>query len=332
MPTKRRVGEFALIDAIRRLASVRNARVQVGIGDDAAVVRGFEATALTTDTLTETVHFERDWLTPLQLGARAFRVAVSDLSAMGAVPHYVLLSLSLPAEYTLKDATGLAAGLVRDAVKVGATLVGGNVSRADLLSLTVTVLGEMRTPAAIRSRARVGDAVFLTGTVGGASAGVELLSRGHRSGALVASYRLPPLRVGLGQALAATGEVHAMIDVSDGVARDLGHICEASAVSAILDASSLPVPTALARSTKPGRGPQLERKAADYAIGGGDDYELLFTADPRVAPVLSRLCKREKTSLSRVGTVVVRDGRGNVIDSAGSDLSKLGYEHALAHR
>ncbi len=337
MATLARVGEFALIDAIKRLAAGRGTGVRVGIGDDAAVVRGFDATALTTDTLTETVHFERDWLKPRQLGRRGFRVAVSDLAAMGAIPRYLLLSLSLPITYRLQDATDLAAGLVRDAASVATVLVGGNVSRADLISLTVTVMGEMRSAPVTRSAARPGDAVFLSGPVGGAAAGVELLAGGCRSGALVEAFRRPPLRVALGGALAGSGNVHAMIDVSDGVAQDLGHICEASGVSAQLDVAALPIPAALRRasdaggSTGPAR-PRLRRPALAYAAGGGDDYELLFTASPRAQAELIRVCAEHGCVLTRVGAVTSRDVRRRVVDLAGNDIGNVGYKHFVAER
>ena len=248
MPTLDSTGEFAFIDAIERIAGEPARNVVVGIGDDAAVVRTGPRTAISTDTLTEGVHFERDWLAPEALGRRAFRVAVSDLAAMGAGADYVLLSLTLVPSVPLRDACAIVRGLVRDARACQAQLIGGNVSRGRCLGLTVTVVGDAESRAVTRNGARPGHLIAVTGALGDAAAGVELLAAGRRRGGLIDAYRRPPLRIDIGRALVRRGLATAMIDVSDGLVQDLGHLCRASGTGARLDLEALPLSAALKRN------------------------------------------------------------------------------------
>ena len=254
MAARRRVGEFEIISAINDLVSDKPGTrgVRIGIGDDAALLRIGRETVVTTDALVEGVHFERDWLTPRRLGARAFRVASSDIAAMGAAARYVLLSLTIPRDLGHRDVLACVGGLVDDALLSGASLVGGNVSSGSALSLTLTVLGVPGRRVIARSGARRGDALVVTGTLGDAAAGVEQLREGTRRGRLVERYRLPPSRLTLGHRLARGMDVTAMLDLSDGLAADLGHICNASQVSARVEVKDLPVSRALLAYTRRG--------------------------------------------------------------------------------
>ena len=317
------VDEFRLIDAIRAMTAQPpvTGGIRLGIGDDAAVVDTGSATLVTTDSANEGVHFRRDWLSPVALGRRAFLAAVSDVAAMGGRPRYALLSLSLPRDYAAAEACWLARGFVRAAADVGTALIGGNIARARTLGITATIFGQPPRRLPARDRARVGDAVFVTGHPGMAAAGIAELRRGRRSGRLISAYRRPPLRVDVGAALAERGVAAAMIDVSDGLLADLGHIGKASDVSIRLDPDSLPVAPVLRRG---GRDPLR------FVLGGGDDYELAFTTRPRRIAEVESLCARHDCVVTRIGTVTkATPGRDAVQDASGGSLSAQvrGFRH-----
>ena len=328
------VGEFALIEAIARLAAGRHPGVRVGIGDDAAAVAASGTTLLTTDTLVEDVHFRRRWLTPRALGRRAFRAAVSDVAAMGGTPRYALLSLELPARMAVADARALVHGFVREADASGTALVGGNVSSGGAISVTVTLTGQAPANPLLRSGAHPGDSIWVTGTLGGAAAGVELLDRGTRSGPLVATYRLPPLRVELARSIARSRTASSMIDVSDGLVQDLGHLCRASGVSARIDIAAVPLLRSLVRATFLGAKKRvLLRPAIAYALGGGEDYELLLTTrGPRAEAKLKALCEKRACMVSRIGEMTQARARPVVRDTADRVLEERGYKHFRSRR
>ncbi len=311
--------EFPFIDAVARLARYGRG-VRIGIGDDAALIKASPSTLVTTDTVTEGVHFRREWLTAAALGRRAFRVAVSDIAAMGGRPRYVLLSLSLPTGFATAEGRRLVGGLLRDAEAAGAGLIGGNVARASELSLTVTVIGEAGRHVPTRAAARARQAVFVTGALGSARAGIELLEAGVRRGALVGAYRCPPLRLAVGSALAKARVARAMIDISDGLVQDLGHVCRASGVSMRIDTDAVPVARALARAVADPRG---------YALAGGDDYELAFTTAARKAAEAEELCVKHGCKVTRIGTVLARGSRATVLDESGRRLEgrHRGFTH-----
>lgn len=322
MSTLGSVGEFPFIAAIRRIVGDAPGRgVILGIGDDAACLRLRRDVVVTVDSVVEGVHFETDWLTGRELGRRALRVAVSDLSASGADPRHALLALAMPSTFPLAYALGFVRGLVREGESVGVALVGGNVSAAPVFSATLTAIGETGPRLLRRDQARVGDAIYVTGELGGAAAGVELLSHGHSRGPLQDAYRLPPERVRVGRALARLPGIGAVIDVSDGLVQDLTHVCRASEVSAVLDVAAVPMPSALGAI-----GDAAARQR--FALTGGEDYELLFTA--RATPATS---KRLRSSLARAGCRVreigriVRRSRVAVSDSVDGLALEGGYAH-----
>lgn len=351
----RRVGEFDFLDAVERMvegagATARLGRgVRVGIGDDCAVVAGAPRTLLTTDCQIEGVHFRRGWLTARELGARAFRVAVSDIAAMGGRPRYVLLGLELPVgaagSFDRAGAKAIVAGVASEARRCGASLVGGNVSGARYLGVTVTVIGEARRRAVLRSGARAGDLVFVTGSFGGAGAALRVLEHARVAGeraapAATLAYRCPPLRVEAGAALAERGLVHAMIDVSDGLVQDLGHLCERSQVTIRLDSRAVPLHPSVrgASVARAGIGVAGARRAdttdtgVRLALAGGEDYELAFTAAVRCRAEIERVASRLGCPLSLVGRV--EQGRARVVDMDGHPLVRLGagFDHLRSRR
>lgn len=286
------VGEHAWLAAVLPTLppGPRRGRVLVGVGDDAAVLRGrTRPFVVTTDALVEGTHFERGWLRPRVLGRRAYRIAASDVGAMGAAPVAVLLAVTAPPAMPARDLTAITAGLAAEATAHGATLVGGNLARGERLALTITVLGEAPGAIARRSGARAGDVVVVTGPLGAAAASVA----GLRAGARV---RLPevPDRVALGVALA--GRVSAMIDLSDGLHQDLGHVCRASGVGAEVALADVPV--------APGCRRRFGSGAAAAALTGGEDYELLATLRPGALAAARRIAARHGAALAVVGRIV----------------------------
>lgn len=308
-----------MIDAIRRIAdaSPGSRPVAIGIGDDAALLACGPGTLVTTDTMVEGVHFRRDWLSPRALGARALRVAVSDVAAMGGRAVSVLASLILPSAYDSRDAITLMRGLVAAAAEVDAGLVGGNVSRGPVLAVTVTVLGRAGAKTPRRGDARAGDDLWVTGTLGDAAGGRNLLAEGRSSGVLIRAYREPPLRLELAGALVRLRGLGAMIDLSDGLAQDLGHVCRASHVNAVVDTRLLPLSRALRRAASDPLGP---------ALAGGEDYELLLSARPRTESRLQALGAAHDCRITRIGTICKPRRGPLVVDQNGARVEG-GYRH-----
>jgi len=305
------VDEFRLIDAIHRAVRGRaDDRVEIGIGDDAAVlaVRSGRVVA-TTDALVEGVHFRFDLCRPGDVGWRAAAVNLSDLAAMGARPLGLLAALEVPPAMPDRDVVAAMRGLARAGAAHGAPVVGGNVSRGPVFALTVTALGEPVAARVLpRSGALPGDLVMAGGTFGSAALGLDLLDRhpewARRFPVLARAYRRPDPQVDLGLRLAALPGVHAAIDVSDGLAADLGHVLDASRAGARLDADLVP------------RHPQADRYARlagldvrHAALAGGDDYRLLAAVDP------SAETECESLGMTAIGRITAR--RGLVVLSGG---------------
>ncbi|MCC6766797.1 MAG: thiamine-phosphate kinase [Deltaproteobacteria bacterium] len=318
----RDVGEVALLEEISRLVRPVHG-VAVGPGDDAAVVaRSRHPLLLTTDALVEHVHFRRSWLSAWELGWRGFHVAASDVAAMGGRVRAVLLALAAPPSWPVAELRGVVRGVHAAARRAGAALAGGNLAKARELSLTVSVLGEAPARPALRSGARVGDDVWVTGALGGAAFGLRLLlgARSVSAGETARRrWRRPVARLRAGEALAAGGIATAMMDVSDGLAIDAERLARASRRHLAFEAERLPLARCLA-----GLAPAAARQ---LALTGGEDYELLFTASPRKRAALARL--RLGVAITRIGTVAAGSGVA-VVDAAGRPLALSGapgHEH-----
>lgn len=332
------LSEDELIEGIRRVVSDDHPGVVVGIGDDAAVVEpGSGETVLTTDMLIEGVHFERGSISARDLGAKAIVVNVSDVAAMAASPRYALVSLGLPTEVDAAWVMELAGGMRAACDEYALSLVGGDTNRAGLVVISVTVVGEVTPGRALRrSGARVGDAIVVTGSLGAAAGGFAL-SRAHPSRAAAALSRpwgreladalaRPVARVGEARTLAQAGAT-AMMDVSDGLAKDLGRLCRESGVGARIALARVPVAEALLAGAE-----TLGVDALELALGGGEDYELLATLPPAgVEPARAALAERFGVRLSEIGAIV--EGAGLVaVDPEGREapLPPSGWDH-FAH-
>ena len=307
----RDVGEHAWLErVIARLGRASNGgRVVVGPGDDAAVVRaGGRPLLLTTDTLIEDVHFRSGWSTPAALGRRAFAVNASDLAAMGGVPRFALLALEAPAGMRVAALDALTAGFAAAARRAGARLVGGNLAQGTHLAITAALVGEAPGRVVTRAGARPGDLVYVTGSFG--SAGLAVRQR---------RLSAPPDRSRAGVLLAAVAS--AMIDVSDGLLQDLGHLCRASRVGADVEIARVPVSATCRRA--------LGARAPAFAATAGEDYELVVTIPPGRERRLLRLRRRLGCRVTRIGRVVPGAARVRFLDPAGRALpvNRPGFDH-----
>jgi thiamine-monophosphate kinase len=321
--------EFQLIEAFVAAARA-SPPPPVGPGDDAAVLtRPKGEVCVTVDAVVEGVHFRRASSPLGDVGHKALAVNLSDLAAMGARPSWALVALGVPRGFSLREARTLGAGFGALARKTGTALVGGNVTRAPGLSLTVTVGGEVGWRGALlRSGARPGEVVWVSGTLGDARLGLALLER--RAGVearrlrdrprlrrvAVDRQRRPSPRLELGAAL--VGIASSCIDLSDGLAQDAGHLATASGVALHLAADVLPCSPALIAGVPDA----VER--ARFAAAGGEDYELLFTAPRARRSAIVRLARRLRLPLVAIGDV--RAGRGVHLAGA-STRGVRGFDH-----
>jgi len=321
------LGEFGLIGRIARFLPSPSSDVLVGIGDDVAVLRtsGEEVLLATCDAQVENVHFIRDRIAPYQLGRKTIAINVSDIAAMGGTPAWALVSLALPPDIDVSFVDGLYAGMQEQIGLAGAAIVGGNLSRTQSeLVIDLCLLGRAD-PSRIllRSGARAGDLILVTGVLGDSRAGLEIVLRPELPVSEDARKRLserhltPQPRLAEGQALARCGKVHAMVDVSDGLAADMGHICDASGVGAEIHESELPI-SAACRDAALLAGVD----ASHWALQGGEDYELLFTAAPGDAGEIRKMLEEETgTRCSVVGKIVGEATGVQIVGSGGEKIA-----------
>ncbi|MGZ5353764.1 MAG: thiamine-phosphate kinase [Actinomycetota bacterium] len=327
--------EDELIAAIARMLSGEEPGVVVGLGDDAAVLEpGSGHQLLTTDLLIEGVHFEVASISARDLGAKAVTVNVSDIAAMGGSPRAAVVSIALTPDVEAAWVIELTGGM-RDACgEYALSLVGGDTNRGDVLVVAVTVLGEVAPGRAVtRSGARVGDAIVVTGSLGAAAGGLAVSrtratetadALSHPWGrVLLDALARPVARVGEGQALASLG-VGAMMDLSDGLAKDLSRLCLASGVGARVELPSVPVSPALRDAAL-----SLGVDALELAVGGGEDYELLATPAPAaVERARAELADRFGVTLTAVGSIVEGTGVTSVdADGREAPLEPSGWDH-----
>ena len=323
--------ELELIEAIERLSADGGERVALRLGDDASVVRARGALVTSIDALAEGVHFELTTHSPSDVGWKALATALSDIAAMGAQAGEAYAALALPQGFPSEDAVELVRGLEALARDCGVTLAGGDLVRAGALVVTVAVTGwaEHESRVVTRAGARKGDAVGVTGSLGGSAAGLLLLEgasvRLDESvrAELLRRHRRPEPRLAAGGALAGAG-AHAMIDLSDGLATDARHLAERSGAALRIDLRRLPLAGGVAEVARAAGQDPLK-----LAATGGDDYELLFAAPPR------RRAEIEKAVESAAGLAVtwlgaVEGGAGVIMAGADGVAAEglRGYEHA----
>jgi thiamine-monophosphate kinase len=328
------LGEFGLIDLLAGIANTADRhtasrqRLIIGVGDDAAAWQGNAQMQLATiDSLIQDVHFSLNYTPWQDLGWKALAVNLSDIAAMGGAPMYALASLALPGDTEVDDVTALYQGMAKLAEQSGVVIIGGDISRAPLVAITITVLGNARDQFMLtRSAASPGEQIAVTGELGGAAAGMETLTRQLEfdTGAMNAlrnAFLHPQPRITEGQLLVQYG-VRTAIDISDGLVADLTHICQQSRVDARIEVERIPVHPA----AKAGFGD----RSLELALSGGEDYELLFTATPKV---INRVKRAASCPITIIGETTAENTRGvTLVDRKGNPLrpGKWGWEHFSA--
>jgi thiamine-monophosphate kinase len=307
--------EFARIGELAKLFAGQHEAVQLGIGDDAAVLRPqTQPLVLSVDVAVESVHFDRRYANWEQIGARAMTAAVSDLAAMGARPLAALCSLVAP-PLAAEEFRALHAGIAAAARDYGCPVIGGNLASGAQLSLSTTVIGTLQGPGLYRSGAQAGDHIYVSGPLGSAALGLKLLqlSAADRGAKFVEAWRAPRARIP--QGLVLSGIATSAIDVSDGALADLGHICEASQLGAVIEAERIPLAEGMAELAR-----SLGEDPLALALSGGEDYELIYTLPPTSA---------DPCDGTRIGTMQNIPGPARVIDAQGAPvkLHTTGFQH-----
>jgi len=317
--------ERELVSSIREEFSTKRRDLILGIGDDAAVVRVAEGLGLlTTDLLIEGVHFIASLHPAHYLGRKSLNVNLSDIAAMGGTPRFALLGLALRKGLGKAWVRDFFGGLRAAAEEAGVALVGGDISAAKKIVVSIAILGEARTFIR-RSGARPGDLIFVSGCLGDAAAGLRLLRKGFRLGKdkradrLLRAFLDPEPQLALGRALSRLKVASSMIDTSDGLSVDLLHLCEESGTGAEIDLVRLPLSPAIRI---------FEKKPERLALHGGEDYQLLFSVSPgklsRVTGLQKRYLIRQVGRITRGKGVQVVSGRGKR-----HPLAAKGFEHLL---
>lgn len=333
--------EFDLINELRRRHGRDNPSIVRGIGDDAAVIAppAGRHLVLTTDLLAERIHFDLRTASFEDVGYKAATANLSDIAAMGGTPQYLLVSLAIPRTGTASHVSRLYQGMMAACRPHGVRLIGGDTSASKTgWFINITLVGSVASGHALmRSGARIGNRIYVTGTLGDSMAGLELLkgqgpgrrtSRGslpdgHRR-LLIRRHLRPSARITIGQWLSTHRLATAAIDVSDGLSGDLRHICEESHVGAEIELAALPISAACRAFAA-----ATHLEAASIALAGGEDYELLFTTPARLGPQLEREAAKRGIRITRIGTItpapigmrtVTADGRRH-------PLPVTSYEH-----
>ena len=325
------IGEFGVIERLNRMVvgrgagndAVRAFPLLVDTGDDTAAWQtGTACELFTTDTMVEGIHFTRQTTPWRDLGWKAVAANVSDVASMGGLPTYALITLGLPPETVVADIEEMYRGMLELGGEYGMAIVGGDIVRSPVLFVTTALTGVAQRPPLLRSKARPGDLVAVSGYLGSSGGGLRLLLEcpdvaGEAADFLRTAHRRPAPAVRQGQLLAEAGIVTAM-DVSDGLTDDLGKLCAASGVAARVRASAAPVHPLLRQ--------QFPGDCMALALGGGEDYVLLFTGPPGVVePIIPQLGEGSAVigSIEAVGEADAL-GRAAVVDDAGQEISLAG--------
>ena len=273
-PKIKDVGEFGLIDLITR--DTNDPSIIKGIGDDCAVIETNGLQVLTTDCMVEGDHFNRAWFSPEQIGMKAIEVNVSDIAAMGGRPRFVLVSLSLPTSLEVDFVERLYNGMWQSCREYGINIIGGNMSRSEQIVVNITLIGEVERPnLSLRGDAQPGDSIFVTGHLGNGRAGLRLFQTGMKGFEKIRRLYTEP-KSQLEKAMLLGPYVHAMEDISDGLASEIKHICDASGYGARIQKEEIPIHEEVRQIAA-----ELGEDEHEYALGGGEDFQLVFTVPER---------------------------------------------------
>jgi thiamine-monophosphate kinase len=322
------IGEFGLIKGIEMIAG-KGEGVVMGVGDDAAVLSPSPGKVLlvTTDCLIEGVHFKLTFTDYYSLGRKALAINLSDIGGCGGAPTVFLVSLAIPPETDVASIRALYKGMMEQARTYGVSLVGGDTSSGERLMISITLIGEAEERNVVyRHGAQHGDRIYVTGTLGDSALGLKMLKEGVKEGGAVLRHLDPTPRVKEGGEIARRGLATAMIDISDGLIADLGHVLEASGVGAQVQLQQIPLSASYREHVNTYyKNPYL------LALAGGEDYELLFTAPEERPEALKKLTDDLALPITQIGeitdasdgvSIVGPDGKEFIVEQRGHDHFK----------
>ncbi len=313
MTTIADIGEFGLIKRIAPpVLNSSQKDIIVGNGDDAAILKADGLIALTTDCMVEGDHFRTDWFTPEQIGMKAIEVNVSDVYAMGSEPRFILVSLALPKDLKVDFVTRMYDGMNHSCKKHGCTIVGGNMTHSEKIIVNITAIGKAsKKNLTLRSGAKPGDLIFVSGYVGGGRAGLRLFQKGIPGFDQTRRLYLEPNSQP--DAIHYASYVNSMEDISDGLGSEIAHICDASRCGAVIYKENIPIADETRKIAA-----RLGEDEYDYALFGGEDFQMAYTVP-------------EKNLKKITGYLIgeVTEKKGVRLHSNGSErnISGKGYDH-----
>lgn len=328
-------GEFELIETLSRLLPPISEKVEIGIGDDAAVLKPFSGKLLLTiDELVENIHFDFSFCRPEEVGHKALAVNLSDIAAMGGRPKAALVGLAVPISFDSKMLEEIYRGISLLARQNSVDVVGGNVSRSlQGLTISVVVLGESNGKVLTRAGAKRGDKVFVSGFLGRAAAGLSLLKlKGSQARknypTLCRCYLKPEPRVDLGLALAAVPGVHSLIDISDGLSSELWHLSQASHAEFLIKENQLSISVELKKAAE-----EMSVDLRPWLLAGGEEYELLGTCSEESSNQVLEVGEKLGIPLAFIGEVTNGPTQVLIETTAGKKekLDALGWDHFKTH-
>ena len=308
------IGEVGLIERIHRKS--KNNLVLMGIGDDAAVVKTKDGLqVLTTDCMVKGDHFRTDWFTPKQIGMKAIEVNVSDVAAMGGIPKYALISLALPKTLDISFIDEFYDGMWNDCEKYSMEIIGGNMTHSEKIVISITLVGEVdKKNLCLRSDAKPGDYIFVSGEIGFGRAGLRVFQEelpGFQD--VKKRYLEPKARLDISKEISSY--VNAMIDISDGLSSEIKHICDESKCGAVIYEDKIPINESVCKVAK-----KLKENEKDYALYGGEDFELLYTVS-----------KKDLDDVNGIMIGRIIDNKSIMIESNGKEKELIGkgYDHFI---
>ncbi len=323
------IGEFGLINRIRKWMTVTDSALLQGIGDDVAVIEIRNKILLaTTDILIEGIHFDRSWIDPFRLGKKALIVNLSDIAAMGGIPKYFLISLGLPKHLSLSFISSFYRGLKEGAKRFQVDLIGGDTSLSQKIVINICLLGEgKKRDLLFRRGAKVGNDLFVSGTLGDAALGLKILQKKgltEKPKGLIEKHLSPYPRIELGQAISRHHLATAMIDVSDGLLIDTTHLLEESGVGARIWEDRIPLSRTYQKWIH-----SFSKDPYRIALTGGEDYELLFAAPREKRKKISNLVRSFKIPMTWIGEILPQEKGFHIIrrDGKGYSPGHLGFDH-----
>jgi len=329
------IGEFSLIKKITKDIFVDKSMVIAGVGDDVAVIKtkSEKYSLLTCDVLIEGTHFKRETITPYQLGKKAIAINVSDIAAKGGIPNQALISIGLTKDTKVKYVKEIYRGIKEEAKKFNIDIVGGNTALSkDKIFVDIFLIGEIEPEfLLLRSDAKTGDKILVTGNLGDSSAGLEIIEnpdlkfeKKYKT-KLKQAHLSPCPRFVEGEIIAKSKLAHSMMDISDGLSGDLTKICEASGVGAIIWEEKIPISKETLAFAK-----SIKKSPLNFALHGGEDYELLLTALPENANlIIQKIQGKTKTKVTELGEIKDKEFGIKIVKTDGRimPLNTYGWDH-----